>query len=258
VDTAALVACEREVALDCDRLRDGGVAREAELGGDAPLVHLPAVRERRLLAVERERPVGGRRVLERPAHEAGRGDGHAVVGEGDRADIGQLAHLGQLLPPLRACDRGEEAGLDSRVATRGLHERAERRGRVHDRIGVRHGEDRAIAARSRGRRAARHGLLVFAAGRAQVDMRIDERRREDEPVRLDDAVLVRVHRLGDLGDRSVVDPHLEPRVGPLDRVEHARAAEHDVGARKLLLPEHHATSAAARACTPTGPPVRTS
>jgi len=61
-----------------------------------------------------------------------------------------------------------------------------------------------------------------------------------------------------LRDRAGVDPHLEERVDPLDRIEHARAADHEIGARKPLLPQHHATSAAASACTPTGPPVRTS
>ncbi len=89
-------------------------------------------------------------------------------------------------------------------------------------------------------------------------MRVDEGRREHEPVRLDDAVLVRVDLLRDLGDRAAVDPHLEPRVDPLGGIEHAGAADDEIGVRKLLLPEHHATSAAASACTPTGPPVRTS
>ena len=45
-----------------------------------------------------------------------------------------------------------------------------------------------------------------------------------------------------------------PSVG----IEDARAADDDVRAGRVLLPEHHATSAAASAWTPTGPPVRTS
>jgi hypothetical protein len=91
-----------------------------------------------------------------------------------------------------------------------------------------------------------------------MDVRVDEGRREHEPVRVDDSVSVRVHRLRDLGDRPGVDPHVEPRVDALGGIEHARSADDEVGARKLLLPEHHATSAAASACTPTGPPVSTS
>ena len=77
MDAATFVAGEREVALDRDGLGDGGVAREAELGGDASLVDVAAVRERRLLAVESERPVRARGVLERAAHEPGRGNRHA-------------------------------------------------------------------------------------------------------------------------------------------------------------------------------------
>ena len=75
MDAAALVAGEREIALDRDGLGDRGVAGEAELGRDPSLVDVAAVRERRLLAVERERPIGGRGVLERAPHQAGGGDG---------------------------------------------------------------------------------------------------------------------------------------------------------------------------------------
>ena len=91
-----------------------------------------------------------------------------------------------------------------------------------------------------------------------MDVRVDERRRQREPLRLDDPMPVRVHLLGDLHDRTAVDPHLEPRVDSLDRVEDAGAADDEIRAGQVLLPEHHATSAAASACTPTGPPVRTS
>ena len=168
--------------------------------------------------------------MQRAAHQPGRGDGHAVVGEGDRAGVGQLAHLGQLLPALASRDRGEEAGRHRRVLPRGLDESAECRGRVDDRIGVRHREDRAVTAGRGGRSAARDGLLVLAAGRAEVDVRVDEGGRKDEPVGLEDAVLVCVDLLGDLGDRPVVDAHLEPRVDPLHRIQYARAADDDVRA----------------------------
>ena len=43
VDATAFVAGERKVALDRDRLGDGGIARKAELGRDASLVHVAAV-----------------------------------------------------------------------------------------------------------------------------------------------------------------------------------------------------------------------
>ena len=61
-----------------------------------------------------------------------------------------------------------------------LDERAERRRRVDDRIGVRHREDRAVAAGRGGRGAGGDRLLVLASGRAQVHVRVDEGRREHE------------------------------------------------------------------------------
>ncbi len=62
-------------------------------------------------------------------------------------------------------------------------------------------------------------------------MRVDEGRREHEPIRLDHAMPVGVDLLSNLDDRPAVDPHLEPRVDPLGRIEHARAADHEVGTR---------------------------
>ena len=90
-------------------------------------------------------------------------------------------------------------------------------------------------------------------------MRVDERGREHEPRRVDDAMLVRVEPLADRGHHSVVDAHVDERIDPLHRIEHARAAHDEIRPRLLLRVErHHATSAAASARTPTGPPVSTS
>ncbi len=258
VQRLVLVPGEREIALDHHRLGDRRVAREAELGRDGALVHVAAVREALLLAVQREQPAGDGRVLQRAAHQAGRADGNAVVGERDRAGVGELGHLGQLRPVLAARDRGEEADLHLRLAARSLDQRAEHRRRVDDRIGVRHREDRAVAARGRRSRPARDRLLVLASRRAQMHVRVDERGREHEPGCVDDAMPVRVDLLGDRSDDAVVDAHVEDRVDSLGGVDDARAAEHDVLARTVSAEEHHATSAAASARTPTGPPVSTS
>ena len=102
-------------------------------------------------------------VLERAAHQPGRGDRPPVVGERRRAGVGELSHLGQLLPaePLR--DRRHEAGGDERLPPRRLDQRAEHRRRVDDRIGVRHRQDRAVAAGCRRSRAGGDRLLVLAA-----------------------------------------------------------------------------------------------
>ena len=68
-----------------------------ELGGDGAVVHVPAARERRLLAVERERPARELGVLECAPEQRRRDDRPAVVGERDRAGVAELAQLGQLL-----------------------------------------------------------------------------------------------------------------------------------------------------------------
>ena len=54
MDRAPFAPREREVALDHDALGGRRVRADPELGGDRALVRVTAVRERRLLAVERE------------------------------------------------------------------------------------------------------------------------------------------------------------------------------------------------------------
>ena len=93
---------------------------------------------------------------------------------------GELGHLGQLLAAQALRDRGHEAGRDLRLLARLLDQGAEDRGRVDDGVGVRHREDRAVAAGGRRGRAGRDRLLVLAAGHAQVHVRVDEGGREHE------------------------------------------------------------------------------
>ena len=128
-----------------------------------------------------------------------RRDRAAVVGERGGARVGELAHLGQLRALLADRDRGHEADRDLRlVARRGPAGRAGRRSSRRPAIGVRHREDRAVAAGGRGGRAGGDRLLVLAARRAQVHVRVDEGRREHEPVAVDHAVAVRVERVAEL------------------------------------------------------------
>ena len=90
------VGGERQLARDAEALAERRPAAEAELGRDGAHVHVPALRQRRLLAVQRERAAGDRVVLERPPHQARGRDRAAVVGERGRARVGELAHLRQL------------------------------------------------------------------------------------------------------------------------------------------------------------------
>ena len=202
MDRLVLVGGECEVAADHHALRDRRIPGEAELGRDRPLVHLTAPRERRLLAVDGDAPSGDGVVLERPPHQARSNDRPAVVAEPGGACVGELGHLGQLLAPLALRDRGQESDRHLGLLVRGLDQRPEDGGRVDDRLGVRHRQDRAESAGRGRRRAGGDRLLVLAAGRAQVDVRIDERRCEHQATPLDDPVAVRVDVQADIGDHA--------------------------------------------------------
>ena len=192
-------------------------------------------------------------VLERTPHERRRDDRAAVVGEAGGARVGELAHLGQLAPsePLEIAARNPTG--TSASALRALDERAEHGGRVDDRLGVGHGEDGAVAACRGGARAGSDRLLVLAAGRAQVDVGIDEGGREHEPGAVDDAMAVRVDVVSELRDHAVVDADVEHGVDAARRIEDARAADDEAVLRSVLAVEHHATSISTPASTATGP-----
>ena len=182
-------------------------------------MHVPAAGERRVLAVDRKRPVGDRRVLERAPHERRRDHRVAVVSEADRAFVRELTHLGQLGALLSLRDRGQEPDLHLGLGVGLLDQRAEHRGRVDDRLRVRHREDRAVPACGRGGGAGGDRLLVFAAGSAEMNVRVDEGRREHEARAVEHAVAVDRQVRAELGDDAVVDPHVDLAVHALDGVE---------------------------------------
>ena len=111
-------------------------------------------------------------------------DRPAVVGEPERALLAQLGHLGQLLAFQPARDRREKAHRDARLARGAVAQRSQQRRGVDDRVGVRHRDHRAEPS-GRGCPGARlEVLLVLLAGRAQVDVRVDERRQQMPALRL--------------------------------------------------------------------------
>ncbi len=214
-------------------------------------------RQRCLFAVHGDHPAGDRVVLQRAPHDTGGSNGPAVVGEACGARIGERGHLGQLGPVLALGDRGQEADRNACLLVRARPQPAQDVRVVDHRVGVRDGEDRAVAACSGGRCPARDRLLVFATRRAQMHVRVDERRHERQAGCVDHAMSIRVEVLAELclanlRDDAVVDAHVERRVDPLDGVEHARTAHHDVFGPRAPR-EHHATSTVVS--TATGPVV---
>ena len=242
VQRLALVGGEREVALDHHALGDRRVAGEAELGRDGALVHLAAARERRLLAVDarRGRPAtalywSARRI--RPGETTGRPSSVKPA-----APASASSPISVSSPPAWPFEIAARKPTGTTASARACSTSdAEHRGRVDDRIGVRHREDRAVAAGGGRRGAGRDRLLVLAAGRAQVDVRVDEGGREHEPGRVDRAVL------DGRGDHAVLDRDgRAPSSMPARRIEDARAAIDEVVRRSRCLQS--------RAITP--PPAR--
>ena len=123
-----------------------------------------------------------------------RRDGPAVVGEGRRAGVGELAHLGRAREP--SCPfvmRGHEADRHLGLLLGPGPQAAEGVGVVDHRIGVRDRQDRAVPAR-RGGGGARGDRLLVLAARACGDGRAGRRTPApgSSPCAVDDAVLVRV------------------------------------------------------------------
>ena len=166
--------------------------------------------------------------------------GPAVVGEAERAGVGQLGHLGQRVAGEAAGDRGEEADRDARLAPRGLAQRAQHGRIVDDRVGVRHRDDGDEAAGRRGARAGVEVLLVLLARHAQVHVRVDEAGEHVAALAVEHlGALRRGERagLGQLGDAAAAHEHVERPVDALARVEHVRAAHEQVGGRLLAVDE---------------------
>ena len=120
---------------------------------------------------------------------------------------------------------------------------------------VGHGEDGAEAAGGSRPRAGRDRLLVLAAGRAQVDVRVDEGGREHEARRVDDTMAVRLDVGSELRDDAVVHAHVEHGVHTAGGIDDTRAADDEVVLGCVLDVEHHATSISSAASTATGPCV---
>ena len=239
VDGTALRRGEREVALDHDALGERRIRPDAELGRHLPLVRVPSARELGVLAVQGEAERCERAVLQRATHEPRRDDGPSVVGETDCACLGELDHLGQLLPMLSLADRREEARRDDRLFPRTVDERTQHGAGVDHGIGVRHREDRAVAAGGCRRGARGDGLLVLAPWRTEMDVRVDEGRRDDDATRRS--------RL-DRADDAVRDRDAERLVDSLRGSEHA-PFEREAVAPSVGTGEDHATPTAARAST---------
>ena len=127
-----------------------------------------------------------------------------------------------------------------------LDERHQHRGAVDRRIGVRHRHDRAVAAGRGGCRPCRKRLLVLPARDPEMDMRVDERGRDDQPV---GGARGRLERRDDPVAHHDIERSVDARGG----IDDPSAANHERVGRRLAREQHHATSSAST--TASGPAV---
>jgi hypothetical protein len=208
---------------------------DAEPGADRALVHRAAGRQRRILLVQGEHPAAQQLVAHRAAQDPGADHGLAVVGEAQRALAAQLGHLGELLAAQPAGDRGHEAQRHAGLALGLLAQGAQLRRVVEHRIGVGHRHHGDETAGRRGAGAGVEVLLVLLAGRAQVDVRVDEARQQVAALAVDHLGARRgLERAGraELGDLAAAHEHVGGAVVALARVEDVGAADQQVGGRR--------------------------
>src|SRR6185312_10043701 len=179
------------------------------------------------------------------------------VAERHRALGGELRHLGELVAALAAGDRRQEADGHAGFLASALAQRAQHRRRVHDRVGVRHREDRAEAAGRRGARARVDVLLVLAARRAQVHVRVDEGGERVQALRVDDLRAVPGIQVGaDLRDLALAHEQVGLLVEPRARVEQPRPAQEQVAKRRAGAVEWEAHAGCGSVSAPVGEGAR--
>ena len=204
------------------------------MGADLALVHRAVAAERRVLLVQRDHAAAEALVLQRLAQHARRettGLPSSVKPSG--ALVAQRGHLGQLVAGQPARDRRARSRRGSGRRARRRRAASAAAARSRRRVGVGHRQDGAEAAGGRGAGAGLEVLLVLLAGRAEVDVRVDEgreqvrgpgRRRSRRPSGASSAA-----GRADLGDLAVADEDVARLVEPGARVEDAGLADQDVG-----------------------------
>ena len=153
----------------------------------------------------------------------GAGDRQAVVGEGGRAGLAQLAHLGQLLAPHADGHGGDEADRDRCLGAGLLAQRADIGGGRDRRLGVGHREDPAVAARRRGAVPVSMSSLCSWPGVRRWTWGSKNAGKACRPAASITSAPLARHRAGSgqLGDPATADHQVVDALDPGRRVEHA-------------------------------------
>ena len=182
----------------------------------------------------RQRDAESAPVLHGPAHEQFVLHAVAVVGEDPHSRGGEFGERGECLSATSDGDATAGHDLDeSGPATLFAHE-VDDGDAVLRGIGVRHRDDRGVAALRRGTTPGLDRLRFFLARLAQVRVQVDEARCDDAAGHVDDVIArCRRHRVGDLDDATLAQHDVGATI--LRAVDHPSTGEDDATA-------HHATS----------------
>ena len=229
VQAGADVLGEQHVARDDRLLGDGGPAGETELGRDGALVHLRALGEPRVLCVLGDDAVERLHVLERSPHDQRIPDAEPVVAE-DAHPGARVGHRAELGEPLALLADGHRADGLHRDEAGGLAEGElllDDAGGVGDGRRVGHREHGRVPAGGGGAGSGEDRLGRLVPGLAQVRVQVDETRKHDEPVGIDDGRAGAAEAGADLGDHAVGDE----QVGGAGAFEACSAEEENLAHR---------------------------
>ena len=202
VQTGVDVLSQQNIASDDRLLCDGRPTGQAELRRHDALVHLGALGQSRLLRVLRNHAVEGTNVFECPAHQNRVENAHAVVGE--HTDVGAgVCHRTEFREALASkalsycADRANfsPAGLLPQLTYR-----LDNASGVCDRHRVCHRVDRNEAAGRGGLGSGLDGFGVFTARFTQVSVRVNQARKGDQALGIDDLRVFRCSDASSVGD----------------------------------------------------------
>ena len=187
-----------DLARDDDILRRADAALEPRQRGVVPLVDDAAVHEGGVLAVTQTLQPEVRGVQHRVRHEIGRDDALAVLGDGDRARRLHRADRGEVLALLPFGDRADGIDLAKPHFPGAVFDIGDDHLVIGDGLGVGHAAHLGEAALDRGAAARLDILLLFKARLAQMDVHIDEPRKNGQPGAVDALPFEMLRKFGDL------------------------------------------------------------
>ena len=187
-------------------------------------MHHAAFGEGRGLFVTKDRLVEHQAIFERAAHQLRIFDTRAVVAAGDRAAFEEDSEFRELFALATLADAAHRVNVAVAGARGEFANKNDRRRSIDRRIRVRRAGDRRKAAGDRGERSGRDRFRVFAARFAEVDVHVDQPRRDDFIGRVDFGGVFRRLRSGfgaERGDFAVDDQEVGDLVEVLRRVDDA-------------------------------------